>query len=96
MRNPYTQLKHTEIYWQYCGLFAFLPGKGIFSYLALHAIPHCPSAAHTTWELSSLVPQDLLRATGGKCLHGGVRHGLGYIHQGHHRPSQTDENTQIP
>lgn len=63
MRNPYTQLKHTEIYWQYCGL-CFSSRKRHFLILKRHAIPHCPSAAHTTWELSSLVPQDLLRATG--------------------------------
>lgn len=95
MRNSHTQLKHTEIGTEYCGLFAFLPGKGIFSYLSAYAIPHCPSAAHTTWEPSSLVPQGLAQGPrgGGKCLHGGVLKWIRAYTPRHHRPGQTDENT---
>jgi len=92
MTNPYTQLKHTEIYWQYCGFFAFLPRKGVFSYLSTTPY-HTAPVLHTMGTQQPGSSGLAQGHRGGKCLRGGVLKWTRAYTPRHHKHSETDENT---
>ena len=95
MTNLYTQLKHPEIYWQYCGFFAFLPRKGIFSYLS--TTPYHTAPVLLTMGTQQPGSSGLAQGhRGGKRLRSGVLKWTRAYTPRHHKHSERWKHTQIP